>query len=422
MVFPKKILSLGTALLISTSACASSHNNTPPAEYTQWLNQLKKEMIERGISQKTIDKVYAKDYYKPNSPIIKIDRKQAEFLLTSTDYLNRVVNKKRVETARKKYKGHASELKKIADKYGVQPHYIIAFWAVETNFGQNFGGYNIIEALTTLSYDTRRPKFFKEELYQALKIIDTQNIEYTKMQSSWAGAMGHFQFMPSTYNAYAVDYNGDNVIDIWESFGDAAASAANYLSKIGWNKENEWGQEVDLPWNFDFSEIGRENKKTVKEWKKIGVKISNANIPDTVQAAIIAPEGKKGRAYLVLNNFNKIMVWNRSENYALAIGTLADYIRTDKTWKPFQAEYARRLTTDDIKEVQSFINKIEIAHVDEDGKLGPKTKKAIQKLQKKARLVPDGYPDAVLLNKIENYNPDRGFTIPVPPKKITQRN
>lgn len=421
MRFSGHIIGLSALLLFSTAACASS---TPqaPQEYLDWLDNLKQEMVERGISQKTVDKVYEDNYYKPNPEVVKIDRKQAEFALTSTAYLNRVVNKKRVETAQKKYKELYPILKPISDKYGVQPHYIIAFWGVETNFGQNFGGYDVIEALTTLSYDQRRPKFFKEELYQALKIIDTWNIDHTKMQGSWAGAMGNFQFMPSTFNAYAVDYNNDNTIDIWYSLEDAAASAANYLSKIGWNKNQEWGQQVTLPWNFDFKNSGRKNIKTVKEWKKMGVKpLKGQKLPaEDIKAAVIVPEGKKGNAYLVLNNFNKIMIWNRSENYALAIGLLADYVRTGKTWQPVKENPAVRLRTDDILQIQSFINSLGWfdKKLDEDGMLGTQTREAIKKVQGKAQMPQDGYPDAVLIERIKQYNPEVGFAIPVPPKKL----
>ena len=422
MQLPYRFISLTAFLLFSTSACASSPDN-PPKEYLQWLDNLKQEMVERGISQKTVDKVYQDNYYRPNLNIVKIDRKQAEFVLTSTDYLNRVVNATRVKEAQQKYKELYPILKPISDKYGVQPHYIIAFWGIETNFGKNFGGYDVIESLTTLSYDNRRPKFFKEELYQALKIIDTWNIDHTKMQGSWAGAMGNFQFMPSTFNAYAVDYNKDNTIDIWYSFEDAAASAANYLSQIGWDKNNEWGQEVTLPWNFDFKNSGRNIKKTVKEWKKLGVKAKTGKkLPaDDLPAAIIVPEGKKGNAYLVLNNFNKIMIWNRSENYALAVGILADYAKSGQKWQKFQENPAVRLKMDDILNLQSFINKWFKGNLEEDGMLGSKTREAIKKVQKQAKLPQDGYPDAVLLEKIKQYNPEIGFAIPVPPKKLHKK-
>ena len=316
----KTILLCGFLAFSLTSCEASSSQVKSNAEtsdsYACWLEELKKEMITKGISKETIDSVYQKDFYKPNPKIVQVDRKQNEFILTATEYLNRVVNKTRTEKAQKNHKELKNTLKKIEKQYGVQSHYIVAFWGVETNFGSNFGGYDVIEALTTLSYDNRRPQFFREELYQALKIIDVWKIDHTKMQGSWAGAMGHFQFMPSTFNVYAVDYDKNNQIDIWHSFEDAAASASNYLSKIGWNKNLEWGMEVTLPWNFDFSVVGRNNTKTVKEWRKLGVKtIKHKDIPISLveKVSIILPEGKKGTSYLVKQHFLKIMMWNRSD-------------------------------------------------------------------------------------------------------------
>lgn len=420
MHFSIRHLSLVFALLLSTSACAATPNQ-PPAEYQEWLKCLKQEMVTKGISQATVDEVYKTNYYKPNKEVVKFDRKQTEFVLTSTDYINRLVNEKRVAAARKHYKDLRPSLKKIEDKYAVQANYIVAFWAVETNFGQNFGGYDVIDSLTTLSYDQRRPKFFKEELYQALKIIDTWHIDHAKMQGSWAGAMGHFQFMPSTFNAYAVDYNGDNTIDIWHSFEDASASAANYLHQIGWDKNASWGQQVSLPWNFDFSHTGRNNFKTIAEWKKLGVKTRN-NKPlmfdGNAKAAIIIPEGKQGNAYLVMNNFRKIMVWNRSENYALAIGILAEYIGNNQPWKPIKENKAVRLKTDDILIIQAFINKFGLSKIDEDGLLGVQTREAVKQVQEKAKLPQDGYPDKKLLEKIKHYNPQVGFSIPADKQKL----
>lgn len=416
-----RIISFTAALCLSTAVWAKDKAETPK-EYTIWLDNLKKEMVERGISKNTVRKVYKdNDYYHPDPEVVKIDRKQIEFALTSTDYLNRVVNKKRVETARQKYKELHPLFKDMEKKYGVQLNYLIAFWAVETNFGQHFGNYQVIDALTTLSYDKRRPKFFKEELYQALKIVDKWKIDHTKMEGSWAGAMGHFQFMPSTFNAYAVDYNGDGMIDIWHSFEDAIASAANYLSQMGWKANEEWGMEVSLPWNFDYSLTSRGKQLEVKKWQKMGVKTldkKELKLPREELVSIIVPEGKKGAAYLVRNNFRKIMNWNRSENYALAIGNLADYIKSNKQWKEFKQNPAVRLKTDDILKIQEFINKLGWFKLDEDGQLGAKTREAIKKVQAEAKLTQDGYPDYQLLQKINNYNPDTGFIIPVPERKL----
>lgn len=414
-------------LLLATSLCVpalvgAAEKTATPEVYTKWLNDLKEEMIERGISEKTIDLAYGEnDYYHPDPEVVKIDRKQIEFVLTSTEYLNRVVNAKKVAKAREKYKQLYPLFKDMEKKYGVQINYLIAFWGMETNFGQNFGNYEVIDALTTLSYDKRRPKFFKEELFQALTIIDKWQVEPKQMEGSWAGAMGHFQFMPSTFNAYAVDYNGDGKIDIWHSFEDAIASAANYLSSMGWQAGQDWGEEVSLPWNFDYALSGRDVKKTVKQWCKIGVKTKNnqrLELPDDEMVSIILPEGRKGAAYLIRENFRKIMNWNRSENYALAIGMLADYIKSDKKWKPVVMNPAVRVKTDDVLKIQSFINKLGWFKLDEDGMLGTKTRNAIKKVQKKANMPQDGYPDYQLLQKINRYNPTIGFAVPVPERKL----
>lgn len=382
------MLLLASALCLPQPLSAAERRETPEV-YTRWLEELKDEMIDRGISKKTIKKVYGEnDYYHPDPEVVKIDRRQIEFVLTSTEYLNRVVNAKKTAAAQAKYRELYPLFKDMEKKYGVQINYLIAFWGMETNFGQHFGNYQVIDALTTLSYDKRRPKFFKEELYQALKIVDVWKIDHTKMEGSWAGAMGHFQFMPSTFNAYAVDYNGDGRIDIWHSFEDAIASAANYLSSIGWKAGEDWGLEVSLPWNFDYALSGRDTRLEVEKWRKMGVKTADnkkISLPAKEKVSIIVPEGRKGKAYLVRENFRKIMNWNRSENYALAVGMLADYVRTGKKWKPVEQNPAVRVKTDDVLKIQSFVNKLGWFKLDEDGQLGSKTRSAIKKCRRRPK-------------------------------------
>ena len=413
------------ALMVSCCASSSVLQDPEHHTYTLWLNDLKADMVSRGISQTTIDKAYEKtDYYHPAPEVVRIDRKQAEFVLTSPEYLNRMVHPLRIKKGRENYQKLYPLFKKIEDKYGVQPEYLVAFWGAETNYGSNYGNFSVIGSLTQLSYDKRRAKFFREQLYNAFKILDQTQIEPERMVGSWAGAMGHYQFIPSTFNAYAVDYNGDGKIDIWHSFEDAAASAANYLHSIGWNKDQPWGMEVSLPWNFDFAQSGKGHKKTVKEWQKIGVRtLSNKKLPlnSDWQATILLPDGRKGRAYLVLDNFWLIMKWNRSENYALAIGLLADHIKTGKKWQAIQQAPATRLKTDDITKVQAFINRLIGSNIAEDGKLGHQTREEIKKVQALAKLPADGYPDYNLLNKINNYNPEIGFAVPVPDRKLHKK-
>lgn len=417
-----RLAALSFFIALGISGCASSGIYDPEhLKYSQWLTELKTEMQNRGISGNTIKKVYTEDYYHPQPEVVKYDRRQPEFAMTSTDYLNRMINRQKVIEGQHNYQKLKSHFNRLENLYGVQPEYLIAFWGMETNYGRHFGTYPVIASLTQLSYDQRRPQFFREQLYQALKIIDDWNIDYTKMQGSWAGAMGHFQFMPSTLNAYAVDDNHDGQIDIWHSFEDASASAANYLHSVGWVKGQPWGAEVSLPWNFDFKSSGRGTQKTVAEWKKIGVQtVQNQRLPfdPRWKASIIIPEGQKGQAYMVFNNFRVIMKWNRSQNYALAVGLLADYIKNGHKWQPFKINPALRLKTNDIMRIQAFINEVFGSNLSEDGQLGEKTREEIQKIQTKANLVPDGYPDAKLLNKINKYNPQVGFSIPVPKRKL----
>lgn len=407
------------------TACASAKEEidagTAYQDYLFWLDNLKTEMLKKGISQETLDKVYGeKDYYHAKPQAVLHDRKQPEFVFTSADYLNRLVCKERAEQAAVKYKEQKALLRKIEQKYAVPGEYLIAFWGAETNFGTTFGGYNVFDALTEMSYDKRRAKFFTNELYNALKILQEQKFDPAKMQSSWAGAMGNFQFMPSTYNKYAIDFNSNGKIDIWDEFDDAAASAANYLTAIGWEKTIPWGWKVELPWNFDYSLSGRDKKHPISFWKNKGLKPQGGwgKVKDEVLSAVVTPEGSRGQAYLVTDNFHKIMQWNRSENYALAIGLLSDYALGKNAWRKISHNSSHRLKSEDVKKVQQFINKQGWAKLDEDGTLGSKTKEAIKLLQKKALLPQDGYPSAVLLSKIADYNPQKGFAIPLPERKL----
>lgn len=388
-------------------------------KYQSWQESLKNEFVEKGIKQETMDKIIY-DFPFPDEIVFDLDKKQPEFALTTTDYLNKLINEQRVIDSRKKFNEHKEVLSHIYNEFGVEPEYIIAFWAVETNFGAHFGGFNIIHSLMSLSYDNRRKEFFKKELFNALTIVDKYDIDYHNMKGSWAGAMGHFQFMPSTFNAYALDFDNDYKIDIWHSIPDAMASAANYLSTIGWQKDEKWGMEVSLPWNFNFAEADLSKKKTIAEWSKIGVKDSSGRklkLNPNIKGAIIVPEGRKGAAYLVLNNFFKIKSWNNSENYALAVGILADYIKSNKKWKEIVPHPSTRVKSSDILKIQNILNKIGLYNLKEDGKLGQNTKYAIKEIQAKAMLPQDGFPDYRFIQKIKHYNPKYGFSVPIPKKR-----
>lgn len=394
---------------------------TPPKEWTKWLNGLQKEMRDRGISQKTLDEAYkGKNYYHPAPKVVQYDKKQTEFVLTTCAYVNRLVNKERVKEARKQYKIVQSKYANVAKEYNVPLNYMVAFWGVETNFGQNKGKHNLIDSLTNLSYKNRRADFFKNELYNVLKIMEKHKLKGEKMRGSWAGAMGHFQFMPSTYQHYAVDFDGDKVPNIWNSFADALASAENYLTQLGWKKDEPWGMRIQLPWDFEYKEVGRKNYKTVAEWKSLGVKTFAGNsLPyaDDLKAAVMLPDGRKGPAYLVTSNFNRIMIWNHSDNYALAVATLADYVaHPDKKWTPLEASQQYTMNSEEILQIQQFYNRYFGKKIKEDGRLGSQTRVAVKALQKAAKLPQDGYPDYRLLQKVQNYNSKTGLAKVIPAK------
>ena len=418
----KKLLSfiVGIGLACGAAQAYAKSVDEQRQEWDEWLEQLKDEMIERGISKKTIKNAYKDDYFHEIKEVEIQDKKQAEFILSSDKYINRLVTAEKVKTAREKYQKLKPKYQKISEKYGVPLNYLIAFWGVETHFGYNKGKYHLIDGLTNLSYKNRRAAFFKQELYHVLKIMDTYGLDGDKMLGSWAGAMGHFQFMPSTYNAYAIDQDGDGVADIWDSFDDAIASAANYLSQLGWKADEPWGQEVKLPWNFDYNLIGNKKYKTVREWEKIGIVSADGKgirLPNGAAAAVILPDGRRGRAYLTLSNFRRIMIWNRSVNYALAITRLADYTGNKQKFVPLKEKTYYKLTDEDIMTVQQFANKILKTNLKEDGLMGSKTAAAVKKLQKKWKLPQDGMPDYLLLSKIRRYKSRADFMTPPQPKK-----
>ena len=302
--------------------------NTNAEEFSAWLDKLKTEAKLQGISQKTIDS--SLNGIKPIPRVIQLDRKQPEFTLTFADYLKRVVSDRRIRIGKSKLKEHKELLGEISSKYGVQSRYIVALWGIETDFGRITGGFPVISSLATLAYDGRRSKFFRKELLLALKIIDGGHILAKDMIGSWAGAMGQNQFMPSSFHAYAVDYDKDGSKDIWRTLPDIFASIANYLSKSGWRSDQTWGRAVSLPKKFPRKFLGRKLKKPLSEWQQLGVRrLSGQDLPKrNLLSSIIRPEkGQIGPSFAIYNNYNVILKWNRSNYFATAVGILSDKIK-----------------------------------------------------------------------------------------------
>lgn len=297
------------------------------ASYNQWLQGFKQKAASQGISQSTLQSAFANSKFLPR--VIELDQKQPESKMTFAQYKDRIVSTQRINQGRYELKKHRAILNEIGKAYGVQPQFIVALWGIETNFGTNTGGFDVIDSLATLAFEGRRSEFFSDELINALKIIDADHISADDMKGSWAGAMGQSQFMPSSFLAYAQDYNKDGKKDIWGTQADVFASAANYLSKSGWKGDEKWGRRVTVPTSFTNEMIGRTNKKKISDWVRMGVKLPNGQALShyaDLDAAIVAPDDLPGEVYMVYSNYNVIMKWNRSTYFATSVGLLADAI------------------------------------------------------------------------------------------------
>lgn len=314
------VLSAGL-LVFAGSAMAAQQ------DFSTWLSGVRTEAKSKGVSDRILDQ--ALSGIAPIPRVIELDRKQPEGTMTFAQYKDRVISDARISQGRRMYAEHRGALEQAAQKYGVPAHYIVALWGIETSYGNNTGGFKVVPALATLAYDGRRAEFFRGELMNALKILEEGHIPPSEMKGSWAGAMGQNQFMPSSFNAYAVDGNGDGKRDIWTSLPDVFASSANYLSRHGWQEDQRWGRRVTLPSGFSKSLADLDVKKTLSEWARLGVTLpTGGSIPTSpdMPASIVAPDGLNGPAFLVYDNYRVIMRWNKSTYFATSVGLLADSI------------------------------------------------------------------------------------------------
>lgn len=298
------------------------------AGFADYVEQIKQEALADGFKEETVTNAFANVTFYQRS--VKADRNQPEFKLTLDTYLPRAVPEWKAKKAVEMYNKHRDLLEQIGHEYGVQPRFIVALWGIETNFGAFTGGMDVISALTTMAYEGRREAFFKKELWHALTIVEEGHIPIEQMKGSWAGAMGQAQFMPSSFMAYAVDYDGDGRKDIWGSQGDVFASAANYLKSVGWRDDVTWGRQIRLPADFDVSLASLAIKKPLAEWQALGVRsFDGSDLPkrDDIIASVVIPDDKEGRVFLAYSNYDALMRWNRSHYFVAAVGYLSDRIR-----------------------------------------------------------------------------------------------
>ena len=371
-------------------------------DFKSWLDTFKEEAISKGITQKTLDSALSDVQVLPQ--VIKLDRSQPEFIQTFTKYYQIRVNEQQIAKAQSLLNDNLEMFIKLEDNYGIPKSILLGFWSLETNFGSAKGDIPTISALVTLAYDGRRRDFFRQQLFETLELIQDSGIPLNELKGSWAGAVGQMQFMPTTLKSYGIDADGDGMIDVWRSIPDAMNSAANYLKSIGWHKDEAVVIQVQLPDNFDWEMAQLSVRKPVSEWFDLGVRpIEGRAFPDpSKKASVILPQGWRGPAFMIFDNFDVIMRWNHSLNYALSIALFADRLDGNKSLNLIYNEDSQALTFSQMMTLQQNLINNGFYSGDPDGIPGNKTQMAIREYQKAHNLPADGYPSPGLLKIMDS--------------------
>ncbi len=386
-------------LLITIGLPLTATASLDETAFDACVDALRTHAVEQGVDQATVESGLRG--LELQTRVLELDRSQPEFLQTFGQYLETRVTERRIERGRELLREHEELLRRIHARYGVQPHYLVALWGLETNFGSYFGTMPVLDSLATLACDRRRSDYFTGELVEALRILEQGHIEPDAMRGSWAGAMGHTQFMPSTFTRYAVDGSGSGRIDLWNDLDDVFASSANYLSSIGWRDGERWGREVQLPAEFDWALANGRERRPVNEWAELGIRAADGSaLPRSdIEASLLLPAGHRGPAFLVYNNFRQIMRWNTSTSYALAVGHLADRINGMgrlHTAPPDEEPLLR----EEVKEMQERLNALGFDSGTPDGIAGRMTRAALREFQLSRDLPADGHPDQAMLRAL----------------------
>jgi lytic murein transglycosylase len=392
---PLALIGAALALMVALGTARAADE----AGFRAWIESFKAEARQQGISQATLDRAFAPIKY--NARIIELDSAQPEFVKPVWEYIAGVVTEDALRKARQKLKEHAAVLARVRERYGVPPEYIVAIWRIESGFGANFGNFNVIEALSTLAYAGRRQDFWKSELVAALRMVESGEVPLERLVGSWAGAMGHTQFMPSGFLSRAVDFDGNGKRDLWASLPDVFASTANHLVKGGWKGNTPFGLEVRLPANFPY-ELAETARQPVGEWIKLGVTLMDGRpLPAwSGDTAILLPAGHKGPAFLLSENYRALLDYNNAMSYALSLGLFAERLRGGgriaKAWPTGD----RQLGRSEKEELQRLLAERGFDPGKIDGQLGPNSRAAIRAFQKKAGLPADGYAEIGLLELV----------------------
>lgn len=384
--------------MAAAASVAGQVGHADGAGLATWLRGFRARARAAGIADQTLDTALASARYLPDS--IARDRNQAEFVRALGDYMASAASAARIDTGRAKLREFAGLFDRIAATYQVAPQIVAAIWGMESNFGRNRGDVPVIATLATLAFDGRRGGFFEEQLIAALAILQRGDTTADRMVGSWAGAMGHTQFIPTSYQAYAVDFTGDGRRDIWaDDPSDALASTAAYLRAFDWRAEQPWGVEVFLPQGFDYGQTGRLVTRSADDWARLGVRASTGGaVPNYGDATISTPAGAAGPAFMLFGNYSVIGRYNNAEAYIIGVGHLADRIAgAGPLAAPWPID-ANPLRAADRRELQQRLTAAGFDTGGVDGRIGPNSRAAIMAFQRSRGLVPDGHPDMALLN------------------------
>lgn len=372
------------------------------AKFEAFIQSLWPLAKSTGISRDLFDAAFS-GITEPDPAVLKLAQNQPEFTSTTSDYLSKAVTPIRIETGKAMQAQEAKLLSAIESKYGVDRHALLGIWGMESNFGKDKGSMKVMRSLATLMYAGRKKQYAREQFVAALKILKRGVVKPESFTGSWAAAMGHTQFIPTSYLSYAVDWTGDGVKDIWNSKEDALASTANYLAKAGWKADRPWGWEVNLPKAFNRALIGRSKWRTVATWQKLGIVRADgaAFQSPNADAFVMVPQGVEGPRFLVTRNFLAIMDYNLSHSYALAVGHLGDRIRGMgpilASWPAvnFDLSFKQRV------ELQRRLSSKGFETGGDDGRFGARTYEAIIAYQQSVGLPLDGTPSVKLLEHIK---------------------
>jgi len=444
-------------LALALTSCASCAQD----DFSGFLEDLRIEAMVSGISDETANNAVSRIEFLPD--VIALDRSQPEFISPFLDYYQKRVDAAKVQKGRQLLLEHEAMFNRIEAQYSVSKYTLVAFWGMETQYGRNLGKLDVLSSLATLAYDGRRTEFFRGQLLDAMRMIDIGHVEPGALTGSWAGAFGNMQFMPTTFMMYAVDGDNDNLIDVVDSLPDAFASAANYLSQVGWRSDEPAMLEVQLPADFDWKSAQLSVRKPVEEWSRLGVRALHVDVgapgfgsravsskdvrpkdaysrkaksrqekikksaayktdsaaqqaPEIISvsavsldviglqvkgpAAILLPQGYRGPAFMVFDNFDVIMDWNRSVNYALSVAQLAEQLRHDSRIVGGKFAEEGALSFQEMLDLQAILNTRGFDAGEPDGLPGLMTQEAIRKYQLANQLPADGYASRSLYQRL----------------------